>query len=74
MNFVLDSKTLVIEYSNLAEIKIKYYVIDPEILFSRAPFLLQNTEDFAYSKPCWQDIITLNKALKELWLPIHDEF
>jgi len=31
---------LVIEYTNIAEINLKYYVIDPEILFSRAPFLM----------------------------------
>lgn len=30
---------------------VKYYIIDVEILFSRAPFLKDNTEEFSYVKP-----------------------
>ena len=37
--------------SNIANIKIKFYLIDVEILFSRAPFLTQQTEEFSYVKP-----------------------
>lgn len=29
----------------------KYYIIDAEILFSRAPFLKGNAEEFSYVKP-----------------------
>ena len=37
--------------SNIANIKIKFYLIDVETLFSRAPFLTQQTEEFSYVKP-----------------------
>ncbi len=30
---------------------VKYYIIDVEILFSRAPFLNESTEEFSYVKP-----------------------
>lgn len=30
---------------------IKFYIIDVEILFSRTPFLKENTEEFSYVKP-----------------------
>jgi hypothetical protein len=40
LNFVLEGKELLIEYTNLTEVTFKYYIIDPEILFSRAPFLM----------------------------------
>ena len=31
---------------------VKFYIIDAEILFSRTPFLKENTEEFSYVKPC----------------------
>ena len=74
LNFALEGKDLVIEYANVNEVTFKYYIIDPEILFSRAPFLMQNTEDFAYSKPCKTENVQLNKDLKELRKPISEEF
>jgi hypothetical protein len=46
------------------ELLVKYYVIDPEVLFSRAPFLNQNTEDFAYVKPMDIQTVELDKRLK----------
>jgi len=49
-------------------------VIDPEILFSRAPFLMQNTEDFAYTRPCKTEVIELDKDKKDLRTHISDEF
>jgi len=36
---------------NIEEATIKYYIIDAEILFSRAPFLKGNAEEFSYVKP-----------------------
>ena len=36
-------KQVKVEYNNIASILIKYYVIDPEVMLSRAPFLNQNT-------------------------------
>lgn len=31
---------------------VKFYFIDVEIMFSRTPFLTENTEEFSYVKPC----------------------
>jgi len=42
---------LTIESVNIKELKIKYYMIDAEILFSRAPFLKNNADEFSYVKP-----------------------
>ena len=47
----IDGKQISIEYDNISKVKLKYYVIDLEVLFSRAPFLIQNTEDLATAKP-----------------------
>jgi hypothetical protein len=33
---------------------VKFYIIDAEILFSRTPFVKENTEEFSYVKPCFK--------------------
>lgn len=53
--------TLAIESVNIKTITVKYYIIDAEILFSRAPFLKNNTEEFSYVKP----FMTLEKVMVE---------
>lgn len=65
---------MVIEYANVTEVTLKYYIIDPEILFSRAPFLMQNTEDFAYTRPCKTELLALEKEKKEMRKPMGEEF
>ena len=51
----IDEKgTLTIETVNIKNVFVKYYMIDAEILFSRAPFLKNNSEEFSYVKPCVQ--------------------
>lgn len=47
-----DKGTLTIESVNIKSVLVKYYMIDAEILFSRAPFLKNNAEEFSYVKPC----------------------
>jgi len=44
--------TITIETVNIRNVVVKYYMIDAEVLFSRAPFLKNNTEEFSYVKPC----------------------
>ena len=52
-NIQIDEEgTISIESVNIRQITVKYYMIDAEVLFSRAPFLKNNTEEFSYVKPC----------------------
>ena len=60
----LEGKKIKAEYNNIDKFRVKYYVIDPEVMFSRMPFLNQNTEDFAYVKPMEIQEIGLDKKLK----------
>jgi len=46
-----NAGTLTIETTNIKNVHVKYYIINAEILFSRAPFLKDNTESFSYVKP-----------------------
>ena len=37
-NCSLEAKAILCDYVNVREVDIKYYIIDPEVLFSRTPF------------------------------------
>jgi len=51
MNVDVDqSGKLKVESSNLKDVSVKYYIINAELLFSRQPFLKDNTEGFSYVK------------------------
>ena len=41
MDFIVDAstKSLIIDYINISKVKINYYLIDLEILFSKTPFI-----------------------------------
>lgn len=50
---------LTLESVNIKEITVKYYKIDAEILFSRAPFLKDNAEEFSYVTPYHQQVVEI---------------
>lgn len=43
--------TLKLETANVKQVSVQYYIINAELLFSRQPFLKDNTEGFSYVKP-----------------------
>ena len=62
-NISIDEQgTLSIETVNIRQVAVKYYMIDAEVLFSRAPFLKNNTEEFSYVKPCVQTLVQMREA------------
>jgi hypothetical protein len=48
LSIELQGNNLSISHQNITSVEIKYYLIDLEVLFSRNPFLLQESEDFGY--------------------------
>ena len=70
----LEGKSLVIDYQNLQDITIKYYIIDLEILFCRSPFLAQNTEDFSYVLPNMVESLKLDPKLCEFRTKIPEKY
>ena len=52
-NVAVDEQGVVsVECVNMRSVSVKYYQIDAEVLFSRAPFLKNNAEEFSYVQPC----------------------
>ena len=70
----MESKTISIDYINIPKVEIKYYVIDPEVLFSRTPFVSQGTEDFSFTKPMVAFTHVLDKDQKVINIPIDKEY
>ena len=59
-----EGKEIVIEYSNVPEVTIKFYLIELEALFSRAPFLSQESTNFNFVQPNLVQTIILDPTLK----------
>ena len=65
LNIEIKDQIINIIYKNISEIKVKYYLIDIEILFSRSPFVKKTKVDFGFIKPQKVDIIKLEKTHNE---------
>ena len=65
LNMEVKDQVINIIYKNISEIKVKYYLIDIEILFSRSPFVKKTKIDFGFIKPQKIDIIKLEKKSNE---------
>mmetsp|Transcript_39520 Transcript_39520/g.37990 ORF Transcript_39520/g.37990 Transcript_39520/m.37990 type:complete len:90 (-) Transcript_39520:524-793(-) len=48
---VEQEKAIMVESFFIPEVVVKFYIIDVEILFSRTPFVKEQTEEFSYVKP-----------------------
>lgn len=70
----LDRKEIVLDYMNIPKVEIKYYVIDPELMFSKSPFLTQNADEFSYIKALKTDTIVLDSTQNNLRIEIDADF
>lgn len=68
----LMPKEVTIEYSNISEVSVKYYIIDLEILFSRTPFIAEGAEDFGFLKPNSEQTIQLDPKQNQCNVKIPD--
>src|SRR5205085_6262876 len=51
VEFTLDSKTINLTWQNVDTVRVNYYLMDVELLFSRNPFVQQSGGQFATIKP-----------------------
>ena len=70
----IDKKQIVIDYTNIAKVDVKYYVIDPELMFSKSPFITQSADEFSYIKALNVDTVQLDSDLKSTTVNIDEEF
>jgi hypothetical protein len=61
-DFKVESGEVVVDYQNLNSIKVNYYEIDIELLFSRNPFVQNFSGGFSFIKPNHSNVIELGGA------------
>ena len=49
--FEVEARKIQIHYQNLKEVRVNYYLMDIELLFSRNPFVQQYSTQFSYIRP-----------------------
>eukprot|EP00831_Metopus_contortus_P064836 TRINITY_DN57994_c0_g1_i2.p1 TRINITY_DN57994_c0_g1~~TRINITY_DN57994_c0_g1_i2.p1 ORF type:complete len:250 (+),score=61.87 TRINITY_DN57994_c0_g1_i2:99-848(+) len=74
LSLLLENKELVIDYLNLKEVRLHYYLIDLEILFSRTPFLETNVDNFSFLQPNFGQNIKLPEKERRIRIKIPDIF
>ena len=74
LSIELEGKEVLVDYTNIPQVQVKYYLIDLEILFSRTPFLTQNAEDFSFVQPDHTEVIQLDSKAREYKLAINQKY
>eukprot|EP00343_Euplotes_focardii_P002882 CAMPEP_0205804970 /NCGR_PEP_ID=MMETSP0205-20121125/8029_1 /ASSEMBLY_ACC=CAM_ASM_000278 /TAXON_ID=36767 /ORGANISM="Euplotes focardii, Strain TN1" /LENGTH=272 /DNA_ID=CAMNT_0053075391 /DNA_START=280 /DNA_END=1095 /DNA_ORIENTATION=+ len=69
-----DRTEIVLDYMNIEKLDIKYYVIDPELMFSKSPFISQSTDEFSYIKALKVDTQILNPVQNNLIVELDEEY
>lgn len=75
--FELEGQDIIIKYDNVSEVSVKYYLIDPEVAFSKAPFMTasdSNYDFFSFVKEVKTIHVPLDPNLKSITRKIEKEF
>ena len=49
--FTVESRTVQLNYQNLSKVRVNFYLMDIELLFSRNPFVQQYSDQFSFIRP-----------------------
>jgi hypothetical protein len=69
-NFTLEVKKINLTWQNVDAVRINYYLMDVELLFSRNPFVQQYGSQFSAIKPNQSQTVTLPKDQRKLEVPL----
>ena len=60
--FKVEGKRISVDYQNLTECRVNYYLMDVELLFSRSPFVQQHSDHFSTIRPNFSETVALPAA------------
>jgi hypothetical protein len=60
----VESGTVALNYQNLSSVQVNYYLMDIELLFSRNPFVQQQSGEFRSIRPNLSEMVSLDVANK----------
>ncbi len=73
-DFKVEARQVLLNYQNLAACRINYYPMDIELLFSRNPFVKQQTDQFAFVRPAESQEVALPADKMSLTIDIPKRF
>ena len=70
-DFVVEGQSMKLNYQNIDQVEVRYYLMDIELLFSRNPFVKRFDHQAAYIRPNEVEVVKLakNKATETIALP-----
>jgi hypothetical protein len=71
--FTLDARAIQLNWQNLDSVRVNYYLMDVELLFSRSPFVQQSGGQFAAIKPNATREIKLLPGQAKMAVPLPDD-
>lgn len=71
--FKTVNQSISLTWSNLKEVTINYYLLDPEFSFSANPFVTQETKQFSIIKPNKTGSLSLPEGKSQVEIPIPPE-
>ncbi|MEX2214586.1 MAG: hypothetical protein WD768_10685, partial [Phycisphaeraceae bacterium] len=73
-DFNVEAKKINITHQNLKQVRVNYYLMDVELLFSRNPFVQSFSGEFSYIKPNDSQVINLNDKATKTTINLPDKF
>lgn len=71
-DFEIDAQSVVVNYQNLKQVQVKYYLMDIELLFSRSPFARRDSGQFSQIRPNVSQTVKLPAKARRLAIPLPD--
>jgi len=62
LDFKVESRKIILQYRNLKDCRVNYYLMDIELLFSRNPFVQEFAGQFSSIRPNETQLLTLEKT------------
>ncbi len=73
-DFKVENRTIALNWKNLAEVTINYYLMDPEFSFSSNPFVSEDASRFSIIKPNKTDAQPLPAGKDKLDIPLPAQY
>jgi hypothetical protein len=73
-DFKVEARRVQLQYQNLTECRVQYYLMDVELLFSREPFIQADSSQFALIRPNATDTLKLDPQKNTLEFELPKQF
>ncbi|MHC4404176.1 MAG: hypothetical protein ACYTG0_31365 [Planctomycetota bacterium] len=73
-DFGVEAKQITIDYQNLRRVRVNYYLMDVELLFSQNPFVQKYSSQFSHIRPNATEPVDLPEEETSFSVPLPEQF